>query len=250
MFSGGPFGPHRLLDDSRGDVASEVGALRDCADSRASGKACRSLVKAQAGRALAERQLIEVMHRLANVLQLFSVRIERLRVLGDLRTMQDELGGVLASIHASTDLHRHVLPPRKPTDVDFAVFLISLSAAIGGVTGLRCDVDAETVVVPGQVASRLAAVVNELALNAYKHAYAARAEGNAIRIFCRYDMDGRLRLSVLDHGRGLPAGFDPRAGDGIGLRIIFDTAQQYGGEVTVASDGGACFTLLLPFLRI
>ena len=99
--------------------------------------------------------------------------------------------------------------------------------------------------VPGQVAMHLAAAVNELAWNAYKHAYGG-AEGGVIRIVCRRDADGRLLLSVADRGRGLPAGFDPHASEGLGLMVVCATARQFGGEVRVESDQGARFTLLLP----
>jgi two-component sensor histidine kinase len=113
---------------------------------------------------------------------------------------------------------------------------------------LACEVDAEAVNIPGQVAIHFATAINELAWNAYKHAYRG-AEGGVIQIVCRREADARLRISVADRGRGLPADFDPSASEGFGLMVVNATARQFSGELLVQSDQGARFTLLLTIPR-
>jgi two-component sensor histidine kinase len=213
------------------------------------GAPCPKLVEEQARRALAERQFIEFNHRLANVLQMLVVRIERQRRIQDDPGRCDGLDSLVASVQASAQLHRCLLPPRGQTPVAFGSLLENLAAAIEGVTGLLCHVEAEPVYLPGQVAVHLAAAVNELAWNAHKHAYGG-TRGGVVRIVCRYDADGRLRLSVADQGCGLPAGFDPRVRDGLGLMLICAAVRQFGGELWVESDRGARFTLLLNIPRL
>ena len=102
---------------------------------------------------------------------------------------------------------------------------------------------------PGEAALHLAIAINELVLNARKHAYGGQGDGGQdrgqVRIGCRRDPDGCLRLSVADGGRGLPGGFDPRRAKGLGMWIVAATMQQLGGELHAEDDQGARFTMLL-----
>lgn len=218
----------------------------DCQDGM--GNPCQKLDEALARAALAERQLIEFNHRLANMLQLLVTLIGRRTRLQNDPAVRDELERLSARVHATATLHRHLLPPRQPGHVNLGGLIEDIAVAIEGVTGLACDVDAEPVIVPGQVAMHMATALNELAWNAHKHAYRG-AEGGEIRIVCRRHADGRLHLSVADRGCGLPAGFDPRASTGLGLTIIRAIAQQFSGEIRVDSDQETRFTLLLQIPR-
>ena len=166
------------------------------------GSLCPKFAEARARQELAERQLTEFNHRLVNMLQMLMIRIERQRRLQDVTARRTELEKLAVSVQASAQLHRYLLPPRKHLLVDLALLLGNVAAAIEGMTGLVCDVEAESVKVPGQVAMHLVAAVNELAWNAHKHAYSSPG-GGVIRIVCRRDADASLRLSVADRGCGL-----------------------------------------------
>ena len=244
IITGRVVGTQRWINEWSGDHLTRVEppGKDNCTDQ--TGALCPKFAEARARQALAELQLTEFNHRLANVLQRLVNRIERQRRVQDDPARRDELESLIASVHASAQLHRYLLPPRQDEPVDLGALLGNVAAAIEGVTGLLCDVDVGPVNVPSQVAVRLAPAVNELAWNAHKHAYGG-AEGGKIRIICRRDADGRLRLSFADQGCGLPADFDPRASDGLGLMVVCATARQLGGELRVKSDGGARFTLLL-----
>jgi two-component sensor histidine kinase len=60
-------------------------------------------------------------------------------------------------------------------------------------------------------------------------------------------------LSVLDDGPGLPAGFDPAASRGLGMKIIGSLVRQIGGELQFASGEngrGAAFTVTFGSPRL
>ena len=213
-----------------------------CADQK--GTLCPKLVEARAKQALAELQLTEFNHRLANVLQRLVNRIDRQLRAQDDWARREELERLMASVHASARLHQYLVPPRTQKRVNLGSLLENVVAAIEGVTGLICDIEVEPINVSSQVAVHLAAAVNELTWNAHKHAYRG-TEGGKIRIVCLRSADGRLQLSVADQGCGLPAGFDPQAGEGLGFTIIRAIARQFDGELRVEFAGGARFTLLL-----
>jgi two-component sensor histidine kinase len=219
----------------------------DCDDGM--GMPCPKLGEALGRVALAERQLLEFNHRLVNMLQMIVTLIGRHARLQHDPVARNELDALSARVHAAAALHRHLLPPRQPGHVNLGALIEDMAVAIEGITGLACDVDAEPVIVPGQVAMHMATAVNELAWNAHKHAYQG-AQGGEIQIVCRRDADGRLRLSVADRGCGLPAGFDPRTSTGFGLTIVCGIARQFGGEIRVDSNQGTRFTLLLKTPRM
>ena len=227
-----------------GDRLSRIEQPGDdnCMDER--GAFCPKFGEVRARQALAELQLTEYNHRLANSLQKLVSRIERQRRVQDDPVLRDELKSLVTSVHAAAQLHRCLLPPRSIRNVDLAALLLNMAGAIEGVTGLLCDVEAEALTVSSPVAVNLAAVINELTWNAQKHAYSGQ-EGGRIRIVCRRDPDGRLRISVADQGCGLPAGFDPRSSEGLGFMVVCATTRRYDGELQAESNDGARFTLLL-----
>jgi two-component sensor histidine kinase len=81
--------------------------------------------------------------------------------------------------------------------------------------------------VRGDRAILVALIINELVLNAGKHAYPNSAGGS---IWVRVVAKGRdrVQISVRDEGVGLPAGFDPSTSKRLGSRLINALAKQLG----------------------
>jgi signal transduction histidine kinase len=80
---------------------------------------------------------------------------------------------------------------------------------------------------PEQI-SHLTAFTREALSNAIRHAHTPRVE---IRLTCA---SGRLRLSIQDFGRGIPAA----ARAGYGLRNMRDRARLLGGILNIESSAG------------
>ena len=191
----------------------------------------------------AERRLRELNHRVANALQIASslVQAQRCRVADPLA--REALNATTARLEAVARLHRHLCPDDGADRLDLGRFIAEIAPAMEQSTGLRCELDVEPVELSSETALHLAIAVNELVLNARKHAYADR-DGGVVSIGCRRQ-DGRLRLTVADQGIGLPNGFDPLRNRGLGMEIVADTVRQLGGELRAENDHGARFTLLV-----
>lgn len=100
--------------------------------------------------------------------------------------------------------------------------------------------------VPGRQVVRLALIASELIINAIKHAHPAGAAG-LVEIACRVDPDGTVVLTVCDDGIGLPEGFDPVAGGGLGMALIRTLSRQLRAVVTFESTGlGLLVTATVP----
>ena len=107
-------------------------------------------------------------------------------------------------------------------------------------------------------AERLRQVLSNLIDNAVKYS----PEGGEVRVATRAE-DGRVEISVSDHGPGIPLeqqrlifekfgraklGDKTKPGTGLGLFIARSIAEAHGGGIAVESspDRGATFTLTLP----
>ena len=89
-------------------------------------------------------------------------------------------------------------------------------------------------------------LVNELLTNCLKHAFLPGSSGE---VLVRLQPSGDAQhwcLSVQDDGIGLPADFETRRTQSLGLQLVADLALQIGGTLDVTHDQGACFTILFP----
>ena len=92
----------------------------------------------------------------------------------------------------------------------------------------------------------VALIVNELILNAGRHAYPDASDG-MIRLQLVLSDDKAVSISVSDDGVGLPNDFNPALSKRLGTRIALGLAGQLGGELTrQASTRGTHLTLVVP----
>jgi two-component sensor histidine kinase len=186
----------------------------------------------------------ELDHRLANSLQLAAdfLIFEHNRV-GD-PNARAALIETAERLSAVGQMHRFLAARHEPGGIDLEPFLKELGALIADSTGLGCTVDAEPVVVDAEVAQQLGIAVNELAMNAAKHAYPWGDRG-PLDIICRRDA-GMLALTVADDGHGLGHGFAAQNSSGLGMSILQAIARQLRGTLQATNDHGARFTLTIP----
>jgi signal transduction histidine kinase len=112
----------------------------------------------------------------------------------------------------------------------------------GARSGLRADFQAEDL--PSQLPARTQAevlrVLQEALTNVRKH-----ADATVVRVGAEV-ANGRLRLHVVDNGRGFRP--DDTSGDGVGLQGMKERARLMGGELRVISQpaGGTHVELTVP----
>jgi two-component sensor histidine kinase/CheY-like chemotaxis protein len=99
---------------------------------------------------------------------------------------------------------------------------------------LRCEPRLDPVTVDLNTAVPLSLIANELVVNAIKHAYAGRNEGE-LRVELRGGEEHN-ELCVADDGTGLPAGVEPMTTPTLGMRIVRSLARQIRGEVHIDSS--------------
>jgi two-component sensor histidine kinase len=95
----------------------------------------------------------------------------------------------------------------------------------------------------------VALIINELVLNAAKHAYPDRS-GKMISVRVVQSDKTTCLVSVGDDGVGLPPGFDPATSKRLGTRLVTALSRQLDAVLThPISPNGTNFTLLVPLER-
>jgi two-component sensor histidine kinase len=100
---------------------------------------------------------------------------------------------------------------------------------------IRCSID---------TAVPFGLVLNELVVNAFKHAFKNKDTGH-LTVSIR-NQDLQIILEVADDGPGLPPSFSMDDSPGLGLRIARATSLQISGSLTWSEGGGARFRLSFP----
>ena len=118
---------------------------------------------------------------------------------------------------------------------------------------LRLTVEGNAGMLPGDLATPLAVVLNELMQNAVDHAFTAtdgtdiegRTKGNITVQLAR--TDSTLVVDVVDDGVGLPPGFSVEQSGGLGLSIVHTlVTSELGGTIELRSDRGTRVHLTVP----
>jgi two-component sensor histidine kinase len=186
----------------------------------------------------------EFEHRLLNSLQ----------IIVSLLSLQSRTAGPEAAAQLTVAAHRvasfgrvhrglHLLDHQE--SVEFKQYLRQLCADLSGLlfqgeTACKIVVEGATIDIPTVVAIPLGFIVNELITNSAKYA----KSNIAVRLETSPSIGHSL--SVLDDGPGVPAGFDPAASKGLGMKIIGSLVKQIGGELQIApgeNSRGARFTV-------
>jgi two-component sensor histidine kinase len=182
----------------------------------------------------------EIHHRVKNNLQSVASLLQMQPIP---REIKANMGQRIAAMSA---VHEHIYRSGNFETVHVKNYLATLLASIraGHDPGVSVVEELDDLQVDKDAATPLGLILNEVASNAFKHAFADGREGKvAVRLM--RDADGRGRLTVEDNG----VGFDPEVpAKGIGRRLIAALTQQLNGEwqFETALGGGSLFTLTFP----
>jgi two-component sensor histidine kinase len=121
-------------------------------------------------------------------------------------------------------------------------------ASVGPEFPIRIEVQGHVGDLPGELATPLAVVLNELMQNAVDHAFPRGRgcpEGRVRVLLARMGDD--VVIEVSDNGIGLPVGFDLEASSGLGLSIVHTlVTSELGGSIELSGDRGARAVVRVP----
>ena len=199
--------------------------------------------------------LNEVHHRVKNNLQVITslLRLESGRASeAATRSVLEEMKGRIRSmalVHetlyrsgnfAGVELHRYI---GQVVTVAFRA-----QASTGG--KVRLVLDLASVTASLDLATPCGLLVNELISNCVKHGF-VHGESGEVRVALQPADSpaagpARWCLRVSDTGVGLPADFEARRGQSLGLQLAADLAGQIGGALIIEPGPGAAFSVTFP----
>jgi PAS domain S-box-containing protein len=202
-------------------------------------------------RSLQEKETLlkEVHHRVKNNLQIIS---SLLRIQEQSLTDSEASAALKDSQHrvySMSLIHERLYSGQQMDEIDFGEYTRALVDAVFSSFSERAvqmvsRFDTSHVRLNIDQAIPCGLILNELITNAVKYAYPS-GQGGEILVEMS-ETEGRVSLTVSDHGVGLPEGFDWNASKSMGLPIADILAKQIGGTLSVRSRSGAVFTLEFP----
>jgi two-component sensor histidine kinase len=189
---------------------------------------------------LAQRQAmltLEFEHRLVNGLQLISSLLSIQSRNATTAEASAQLTTAASRVAALGRVHHRLHLLDHLERVEFKQYLTLLCEDL---SRLLCEETGDCAIavegasgeIPTAMAIPLGFVVNELITNSVKY-----ARGN---ITVRFETSSAGHtLSVGDEGPGLPAGFEPAHGKGLGMKIVLSQVKQIRGALDIqAGDNG------------
>jgi PAS domain S-box-containing protein len=243
-----------LLDRARvveraadGSPSKVVGISLDIDDRRQMETALRA--------SLHEKEVLlqEIHHRVKNNLQIISslvgMQMRRVRDASSRETLEQ----CQHRVQAIALIHEKLYQSSSLASVPLPDYVRSLTqdimrAASSSATSVALEFTLADITLPIDTAIPCGLILNELITNALKHAFPGGRQGR-IRISIAQPDAGRLQLSVIDNGVGMPAGIDVRHCRTMGLQLVNTLAGQLAAELEVNVAEGTCVQLTFPLER-
>jgi PAS domain S-box-containing protein len=234
-----------VIETDDGKPAFRLAALVDVA---AHGKAQREEFEQRIREK--DTQLLEIQHRVKNNLQMITalIRIEARNAQGRIDTAPfDRLAGRIDSIGL---VYKLLSAHGQGDEIDLGTYLSEVASSVmhsHAVEGIRLNLQVDAYPVSVNVAMPTGLVVNELLINALKHAFVGR-DGGTITLQSLVDNKG-CRVVIADDGVGLPAGVEwPRRGK-LAALIVRSLRENALAELNVESTAGKGTRVTITFTR-
>lgn len=165
--------------------------------------------------------------------------------------VHDLLQDMASKILSVSHLHRKLADAPHNDEIEIAAYLVESCGAMMSSLSLshRADIVYHLggkCLVSAEAAQTITLIVNEIVMNAVKHAHPTGISA-LIRIGCGRDDRGRTYIEVSDDGVGLPENFDEKIDGGVGFKLIHGLTKQIGATLKIqSSDLGLLFRITLP----
>jgi PAS domain S-box-containing protein len=194
-----------------------------------------------------ETMLKEIHHRVKNNLQIISsllkLQSESIKDKDALLIFKDSQ----RRLRAMALIHQNLYASETLSSIDFSDYVRKLVADIFSsfdisAGQIKSELIIDEVFLDIETSIPCGLIINELVSNSLKYAF--NGTGNSlIRIgFAKISESGYL-LSVSDNGVGMPAGFDFKSTNTLGLKLVDTLTQQLEGTLILDNSGGTKFTI-------
>ncbi len=194
-----------------------------------------------------ETLLAEIHHRVKNNLAVVSAILELQAKTTDNIHTRDLLENAITRIQSMAMVHRLLYESEAMDNINLQEYIQQLGETIQNTfTDEDKEINLQTDLSPIELdidqAVPCGLIVNELIVNAYKHAFEGRDEGN-IYVQLTQESDNKVLLQVSDDGKGIPEDMDPSTMNSLGMKLIQTLSRQLHADLETKNEGGAVFNL-------
>ncbi|MEA2103255.1 MAG: PAS domain S-box protein, partial [Candidatus Cloacimonadota bacterium] len=187
--------------------------------------------------------LRELYHRTKNNMQVIASMMQLQSLNTDDEFIHRSFNEIIDKIKAMSLVHNKLYESKDLSKInlkDYIADLIELLMINHSVPKdqISLKLDLQDVLLLLDSAIPLGLVLNELISNVFKHAFPDNRKGEiCIRLF--REENGTINIHFGDNGVGLPAEFDPRKNDSMGLQTMLDLVEyQLQGEINHTTKNG------------
>ncbi len=185
-----------------------------------------------------EALLQEVHHRVKNNLQVITSLLSmQIRQLGD-NAAKEALEETQTRVHAIALIHEQLYQEQNYASVQFSEYVKSLATSVFHASGISSavslDLAFEDVRLSVDKAIPCGLIVNELIVNAFKHAFPGDRRGT-IHVALHMTDANHVTLIVQDDGCGMPERREGTAHESLGMRLVATLTRQLDGALEIES---------------
>jgi len=214
----------------------------------------RARAEAEITRSLEEKVLLlrEIHHRVKNNLQIVASLLNlQSRYITDekvLESIQDSQ----SRVRAMALVHERIYRSHNIAEINLREYLNYLTRQIFQFYTIRQDnipqnptaiqVSMDDIMTDIDTVIPIGLIINELVTNSLKHAFPHGNTGT-ISIECTREGASALRFVYHDNGTGMPAGFDWKNTESLGLRLVNSLVDQLNGTIRMGEGEGTTFII-------
>lgn len=218
--------------------------------------ATRALAEQEISRSLEEKVLLlrEIHHRVKNNLQIITSLLKlQSRFITD-PGVREALRDTQSRVRAMSLVHERIYRSPDIAEINLKEYLLYLVKQVAQFYNVQQHRIALTVTMPEIMAdidmvTPLGLIMNELVSNSCKHAFPDGREGSISIDGTLQGMD-RLRFVYHDNGVGLKEGFDWKATESLGLRLVNNLVDQLDGTIASGEGEGTRFIIEIPLINV
>ncbi len=188
-----------------------------------------------------EGRVTKSLHLIAGILRLEAEQFSH-------PAANEALGMVNRRVQMLADLYNELYRNGNLHQVNLKTYfehiISSLGASLGGGKRREIVLYCQKIEVEADLAAGLGLILNELVMNALKHAFNDEQPGR-VQAELRREA-AQLILTVQDNGRGLPADIDLATLPGVGLQLVQWLTRQLNGSFTITEHQPARFQVQIP----
>jgi PAS domain S-box-containing protein len=225
--------------DETGKAVRVVGISRNITKQKLAGEKIQNL--------LHEKELIlsEVHHRVKNNMNAIYGLLKIQAGAQKNKEANDVLQNAAGRVLSMSVLYDKLYRSEDNGAISIKKYLPALIDEIVGTfpqkPALKIETSIDDVILSSKILSPIGMIINELISNTMKYAFNGCAEG--FIAVTAFKNEGRVSISVIDNGPGIPEPVTFDNSPGLGLRLVEMLVKQINGSITIERERGAIFTI-------